>query len=169
MHRVVLTGTFLVLASAVSAQQPAGRGAQATTTTIVSAADVSALAAKAKADRKPDQPNVVQAMVRHAPYTVNLESRAGVAPASVHEHEAELFYVIDGSGTLVTGGKLRDEKRTNAENLTGSGVEGGESRRVAKGDVIMVPENTPHWFSAVDGTLVLMSLHLPQAPGGATR
>jgi len=45
-----------------------------------------------------------------------------------------LFYVIDGAGTLVTGGKLIDEKRTNAENLSGSGIEGGVSKRVAKGD-----------------------------------
>jgi quercetin dioxygenase-like cupin family protein len=38
------------------------------------------------------------------------------------------------------------------------------TRRVAKGDFIMVPEGTPHWFSAIDGTIVLMSLHLPRPP-----
>jgi quercetin dioxygenase-like cupin family protein len=43
-------------------------------------------------------------------------------------------------------------------------TEHGVTRRVAKGDFIMVPENTPHWFSAIDGTVVLMSLHLPHAP-----
>jgi mannose-6-phosphate isomerase-like protein (cupin superfamily) len=92
------------------------------------------------------------------------EYRAAVANAAVHETEAELFYVVDGSATLVTGGKLTNSNRTNAENLTGSGIEGGMSRRVAKGDFIMVPEGTPHWFSAIDGTVVLMSLHLPHSP-----
>ena len=103
-------------------------------------------------------------MIQLAPYNVSLEYRAAVANAAVHETEAELFYVIDGSATLVTGGKLTNENRTNAENLSGSGIEGGVSRRVAKGDFIMVPEGTPHWFSAIDGTVVLMSLHLPHPP-----
>jgi len=42
------------------------------------------------------------------------------------------------------------------------------SRRVAKGDFIMVPEGTPHWLSAIDGTVVLISLHLPRAPQRCT-
>jgi mannose-6-phosphate isomerase-like protein (cupin superfamily) len=121
--------------------------------------------AKAKSERKPDQANFVQPIVQLAPYNANLEYRvAGVnAPASVHEREAEMFYVVEGSGTLVTGGALREEKRTNAEKLTGTGIEGGTSRRLAKGDFVMVPEKTAHWFTQIDGTLVLMSIHLPHA------
>ena len=85
--------------------------------------------------------------------------------ASVHETEAELFYVLDGAGTLVTGGKLKEEKRTNAENLTGSGIEGGVSKKVSKGDWIMVPAGVPHQYPSVDaGGLTLMSLHLPNKP-----
>ena len=86
-----------------------------------------------------------------------------MGPAAVHEKEAEMFYVIDGSGTLTTGGKLANEKPTNAENLTGTAIEGGKSQAVAKGDFVIVPENTPHWFSAIDGTIVLMSLHVPRS------
>jgi mannose-6-phosphate isomerase-like protein (cupin superfamily) len=130
---------------------------------FASMSDVTAMIAKAKAERKADQPNFVQPILTLAPYAANLEHRIGGvnAPASVHEREAEMFYVIDGSGTLVTGGKLKDERRTNAENLAGTGIDGGNSRRVEKGDFVMVPENTPHWFTGIDGTLVLMSLHLP--------
>jgi len=73
-----------------------------------------------------------------------------------------MFFVIDGSGTLVTGGKLVGETRTNAENLSGTAIDGGASRNVAKGDYFIVPENTPHWFSKINGTLVLMSLHVPR-------
>jgi mannose-6-phosphate isomerase-like protein (cupin superfamily) len=130
--------------------------------TFASAADVTAMMAKAKNDRKQDQANFIQQILQLAPYNVNLEYRAAVGPASVHEKEAELFFVIDGSGTLVTGGKLVGETRTNAENLSGTGVDGGASRAVAKGDYFIVPENTPHWFSKVNGTLVLMSLHVPR-------
>jgi quercetin dioxygenase-like cupin family protein len=55
-----------------------------------------------------------------------------------------------------------NEKRTNAENLSGTAIEGGTSQPMAKGDFLIVPENTPHWFSSIDGTLVLMTLHVPR-------
>ena len=121
-----------------------------------------ALIAKAKSDRKEGQPMVAERILHLAPYNANLEYRAGIAPASVHEKEAEVFYVIDGTATMVTGGKLINEKRTNPANLSGTGIENGESRTVAKGDFIIVPENTPHWFSKIDGVLVLMTLHVPR-------
>jgi len=158
--RAAIASLIVILASSLaSAQQPAPN--PAASRTMVSAADVAALMAKAKAERKEGQALLAQSMIQLAPYNVSLEYRAAVANAAVHETEAELFYVVDGAATLVTGGKLTNENRTNAQNLTGSGIEGGVTRRVAKGDFIMVPENTPHWFSAIEGTVVLMSLHLP--------
>jgi mannose-6-phosphate isomerase-like protein (cupin superfamily) len=161
--RNIITSLILIgLSSAASAQAPAPAAAAART--MVSAADVTALIAKAQADRKDNQPIVAQSLLQLAPYNVSLEYRASVGNAAVHETEAEMFYVIDGSATLVTGGKLTNENRTNAENLTGTGIEGGTARHVAKGDFVMVPEKTPHWFSAIDGTVVLMSLHLPHKP-----
>ena len=163
--RALMAGFVVILtASAAFAQQPPAPAAAAASRTMVSAADVTALIAKAKAERRDNQALLAQSMIQLAPYNVSLEYRAAVANAAVHETEAELFYVIDGSATLVTGGKLTNENRTNAANLSGSGIEGGISRRVAKGDFIMVPEGTPHWFSAIDGTVVLMSLHLPHSP-----
>lgn len=155
----------LVLVTLASSIALAQAPSPAASRTMVSAADVTAMIAKAKADRK-DEPNIAQKMIELAPYNVSLEYRAAVGPAAVHDTEAELFYVIDGSATLVTGGKLTNEKRSNAENLTGTGIDGGQSRHVAKGDFVMVPEGTPHWFSKIDGTVVLMSLHLPHKPAG---
>jgi mannose-6-phosphate isomerase-like protein (cupin superfamily) len=160
--RAVIIGLAVALASvSVHTQQAVQNPAQAMKT-LASSADVAALIAKARSERKEGQALVVQPIVQLAPYTASLEYRAAVATASVHEREAELFYVIEGSGTMVTGGKLANESRTNPANLTGSGVEGGTSRHLAKGDVIFVPENTPHWFSAINGTLILMSLHVPR-------
>jgi mannose-6-phosphate isomerase-like protein (cupin superfamily) len=161
MRAVVAGLALLFVSSAVFAQQPA---APAAGRTMVSAADVAALIAKARVDRKEGQALLPQSMIRLDPYNVSLEYRASVGTASVHETEAELFYIVDGSAMLVTGGKLRNENRTNAANLSGSGIDGGVSRHVAKGDFIMVPEGVPHWFSSIDGTVVLMSLHLPHAP-----
>ena len=132
--------------------------------TFMSAAEVSALAAQA-AQRTPAGPLVSQPIVGLLPYVANLEYRTAVGPAAVHETEAELFQVIDGSGVLVTGGRLAGETRANAENRRGTGIEGGVSRTVAKGDFFIVPEGVPHWFSRINGTLVLMSLHVPHQMG----
>lgn len=146
------------------AQQPNQQRAPQPDKTFTSAADVEAMIAKAKSERKPDQPNFNQPLLRLAPYAVNLEYRVeGIdTPATVHEKEAELIYVVDGAGTLTTGGKLVGEKRTNASNLSGTAVEGGTPRRISKGDYIFVPENTPHSFTRTQGRLVIMSVHVPR-------
>jgi mannose-6-phosphate isomerase-like protein (cupin superfamily) len=158
MKTLQLIATSVLFAAAALAQ-PAAQPPK----TFASSADVEALIAKAKADHKDGQAVLVQRILQLAPYNVNLEYRTSVGPASIHEKEAELFFVIDGSATMVTGGKLTEEKRTNAENLSGAGIEGGESRRIVKGDYIIVPENTAHWFSKIDSTLILMSLHVPRS------
>jgi mannose-6-phosphate isomerase-like protein (cupin superfamily) len=158
---LILASVGLAFTSAGFAQQ-----APAEPKTYASAADVAALLAKAKADHKDGQPIVTERILQLAPYNANLEYRASVGNAAVHEKEAEVFYVIEGSATMVTGGKLTEEKRANPENLNGTGIEGGISRTVSKGDFIIVPENTPHWFSSINGTIVLMTLHVPRPVPG---
>jgi mannose-6-phosphate isomerase-like protein (cupin superfamily) len=155
----------LFVPHSLSAQAPASQGAPAAPKLFAAAGDVTAMIERARKERKPDQANFVQPIVGLRPFNANLEYRAaGVnAPASSHDKDAEMFYVVEGAGTIVTGGKLKDERRTNPENLTGSAIEGGTSRKLTKGDWVMVPENTPHWFTQVEGALVLMSIHLPRA------
>ena len=130
--------------------------------TYTSSTEVQELQAKAKAARKEGQALVTERILSLAPYNANLEYRPAVGPAAIHETEAEMFYVIDGSATLVTGGKLVKEARTNADNLTGTGIEGGTPQKVAKGDFIIVPEKTAHWFSEINGSITLMSIHVPR-------
>jgi len=162
MHALRIS-SILTLATVAAVAQQAGAPAAQAMKTFASSADVTAMIAKAKSERKENQAIVAQSILRLAPYNASLEYRASVGPAAVHEKEAEMFYVIDGSGTMVTGGKLVNETRPNAENLSGTAIEGGATRNIAKGDFIIVPENTPHWFSAINGTLVLMSLHVPRS------
>ena len=152
------------VAAVAMAQQPNQQGAPQPDKTFASAADVQAMIAKAKSERKPDQPNFAQPLLKLAPYTANLEYRVeGIdTPATVHEKEAELIYVVDGAATFTTGGKLVGEKRTNPSNLSGTAVEGGTPRRISTGDYIFVPENTPHSFTRTEGRLVIMSIHVPR-------
>ena len=166
--RSMITATTLALtlmAAIALARQPAARPApQASakpTNLFMSASQVNALIEKAKSERKPNQPLVIEPILELGGYDGHLEYRASVGNASQHETEAELFYVIEGSATLNTGGKLVNEKRTDAANLNGSAIEGGTKRDIAKGDWVFVPQNTPHWFSPINGVLVLYSMHMP--------
>ena len=155
--RLTLMITFVSLAAMLSAQQPVAKS-------YSSAADVAAMVEKAKRERKPDQGNYIQQILQAAPYNVNLEYRVqGIdTNPNIHETEAEMVYVVEGAGVLTVGGKLKDEKRTNATNLTGSKLEGGTPRRIAKGDYSLIPENTAHSFTQVEGALVIMSVHMPR-------
>ena len=78
---------------------------------------------------------------------------------SVNRHETtvtEIYYMLEGTATIVTGGKIVDEKPTGASpntkrpNFQGTKIEGGVSRRVGPGDVIVIPGNLPHWWSSMD-------------------
>jgi len=157
------------LATVASAQQTAVPAASSATAmkTFCASADVQALIAKAKSERKEGQPIVVERVVQLAPYMANLEYRASVGAAAVHEKEAELMYVVDGSGTITTGGTLVNQTRMNPANLTGTAIDGGTQQKIAKGDFIFIPENTPHWISSIDGTIVLVSLHVPRPVPGS--
>src|SRR5215813_12701414 len=116
---------------------------------MISASEVAALEAKQPKDKN----SVGQQMLKLGNYNINMEHRVMGQAAAVHEKEAELFYVIDGSGTIVTGGKLVEEKRTNEANLSGTSIQGGISKKITKGDWIMVPEGVPHQIPNVDGAL----------------
>ena len=151
-----------VLSLSIWAQQPAGqRQNQAPPPLqggVVTAADLAAIVAQQPKDRTGNR-----TFLQLAPYNVNMEHRVNMPQnASIHDKEAELFYVIDGGGTIVTGGKLTNPTK-NGDNSTGSGIEGGTAKKLGKGDFVLVPEGTPHWFSTIEGTLTLMSLHLPRA------
>jgi mannose-6-phosphate isomerase-like protein (cupin superfamily) len=76
--------------------------------------------------------------------------------ANLHQTKVtEIYYILDGSATLVTGGMLPDPKpnRPGSTTFQSTRIEGGTSRHVGKGDVIIIPGRTPHWFSSQEGDL----------------
>jgi mannose-6-phosphate isomerase-like protein (cupin superfamily) len=152
----------LPLFAAVTALLPAVALAQTAPTISVNAADVQAKIAKAEAAVKAGKPIPPQELLAFAPYRAAMEYRTSVGGASTHREENEFFYAIEGSGHLVTGGKLVDEKEANLRNLGGSAIVGGQGQEVAKGDWIMVPAGVAHWFDRIDGRLVLMSMKMPK-------
>jgi quercetin dioxygenase-like cupin family protein len=154
-------------AAAAQPQAPAAQMDPAAMKTFASASDVQALLAKAKGERKEGQVMVAEHILSLAPYTANLEYRPIEGAVAVHEKEAEMVYVIDGGGTLTTGGKVLGEKRTNDANLSGTAIDGGTAQTINKGDFAIIPEGTPHQFKPANGLLVMMTLHVPRTAGGA--
>jgi mannose-6-phosphate isomerase-like protein (cupin superfamily) len=85
-------------------------------------------------------------------YRINLVHRSKPAGALAHAGNTELHYIVEGAGTVVTGGTI---DRGQGTEVT---IRGGETRRVAKGDVIVIPANSPHWYSAVDGEITYLEV-----------
>lgn len=131
--------------------------------TFASSAEIADLIAKAKAEHKEGQAAIFKPILSLAPYHATLEYRAGLAPAQIHEKDAELIVVLDGAGTVTTGGTLVDEKRSNDANLSGSGIAGGTEQALKKGDVLIVPEKVAHQTKPAEGqVIVLMTFHVPR-------
>ncbi len=79
-------------------------------------------------------------------------------PQDANQHltkVSEIYYMLEGAGTLVTGGTLPNPKplTPGSTNMQSPRIEGGVSRRVSKGDVIIIPGRTPHWWSSQEGDL----------------
>jgi mannose-6-phosphate isomerase-like protein (cupin superfamily) len=71
----------------------------------------------------------------------------------VHEKETDVIHVIDGEATFVTGGTMVGGKSTKAGQQLGSDIKGGQTHHLTKGDVIVVPAGTPHWFKEVPNSI----------------
>jgi len=82
-------------------------------------------------------------------YMVHASRREAAGMAEIHEQDTDIVYVLDGTATFVTGGTAVDTKVTGPGEIRGTAIQGGETRKLVKGDVIIVPAGTPHWFQQV--------------------
>lgn len=92
-------------------------------------------------------------------YAIHEVHRSKPAPAAIHPGWTELHFILEGGGTLVTGGRMASVGGKNT-------VEGGVAQEVKKGDAVIVPPNTPHMYSRVDGTLTYLEVRFV-APSAA--
>ena len=106
-----------------------------------------------------DSKNVSAAFAKGMPlletagYKVHASRRVEPGQAEIHTLDTDVIYVVDGSATLVTGGKAVDAKEIAPNEIRGTKIEGGEAHQIAKGDVIVIPKGVPHQFTAVTGEL----------------
>ena len=92
-------------------------------------------------------------LVNMGNYMVHASHREMDGIAEIHTLDTDLIYMLEGSATFVTGGSVPGAKPIEPNELRGSAIVGGESRRIVKGDVIVVPAGVPHMFTSVQGPL----------------
>ena len=82
-------------------------------------------------------------------YMVHASRREKPGQAEIHTKDADVIYVLQGSATFVTGGEAVDGKTIAPDEIRGSSIKSGETRKLAKGDVVIVPRGVPHQFLEV--------------------
>jgi len=82
-------------------------------------------------------------------YMVHASRRDAAGMAEVHQQDTDIVYVLGGTATFVTGGTVNEPKTIAPGEIRGASIQGGETRKLVKGDVIIVPAGTPHWFQQV--------------------
>lgn len=91
-------------------------------------------------------------------YMVHTSRRDKSGLAEIHALDTDIIYVLQGTATLVTGGTAVDAKEIAPNEFRGSRIEGGVTRQLSKGDVIIVPTNTAHWFKEVNGEFLYYTI-----------
>jgi glc operon protein GlcG len=91
-------------------------------------------------------------------YMVHTSRRDKPGLAEIHALDTDIIYVLQGSATLVTGGTAVDAKDIAPNEIRGSRIEGGITRQLSKGEVIIVPNNTAHWFKEVNGEFLYYTI-----------
>jgi len=91
-------------------------------------------------------------------YMVNTSRRDKPGLAEIHTLDTDIIYVTEGTATFVTGGTATEPREISPNEIRGSGIDGGETRQLSKGDVIIVPNGVPHWFKEVGGTFLYYTI-----------
>ncbi len=154
--------------------------AQASSTSIpavdVTAADLRATLETAVASGVTDKPiRTVDAGGHHVGIAlVHRGPLANAVAGTIHSEVTEVYSVLEGSGTLVTGGRLIDpqprentarRRMVSGPGWTGTGMEGGVTRQVAEGDVIIIPAGTPHYFSDIAESITYTVVRIDPGQG----
>jgi mannose-6-phosphate isomerase-like protein (cupin superfamily) len=75
--------------------------------------------------------------------------RTEAGHVEVHEKETDVFYIVEGGATFITGGKMIGGKLIKPGQWQGTDIQGGEVHHLSKGDVIVIPAGIPHWYKEV--------------------
>jgi mannose-6-phosphate isomerase-like protein (cupin superfamily) len=168
--RKLMLGVVMMM-FAVSGQEPSCRHCSAT---YIGASEMQAYLARAMDNGLIDQ-QVRSVDLGKTQLGVGIVYRGKLsepAKASVAEHDlvSEVYHVLDGSATLVTGPELVDEQRRpanqqNVREFNGPGknaasIRNGVTYNLKPGDVVIVPAGTGHWFTRIDDHITYLMVRI---------
>jgi hypothetical protein len=167
MHhsRLFLAGLGLIASAALA------QGTGVPPAVIVTPAEFNAALKSAPPTQAEFNKIVKPASAANAKVSVDINKRIRAEERGiVHDRVTEVYTIIEGGGTLLTGGTLIDPKPMKltgessiGPSQVGSSIHGGESKHVGVGDVVVIPAGTPHMFTALDGTVVYSVLRFDPA------
>jgi mannose-6-phosphate isomerase-like protein (cupin superfamily) len=134
----------LVAATSLAAQAPP------TSVTTIPAAEVAAAFAKGRP------------LIENAAYKVHASRRDVPGGAELHGLDTDIFHVLEGSATLVTGGQIAEAKETAPNERRGAAITGGTSQRLTKGDIVIVPKGVAHQFTEVSAPFLYYTVKVTQ-------
>jgi mannose-6-phosphate isomerase-like protein (cupin superfamily) len=105
-------------------------------------------------------------LLETASYKVHASLREGPGKAEVHLRDTDIIYVLEGTATIVTGGRVVNGETTAADEIRGSSLEGGAEQRLIEGDVFIVPHGVPHLFARVEAPFRYYVVKATASEGG---
>jgi mannose-6-phosphate isomerase-like protein (cupin superfamily) len=162
-----LLAFLFALSAAAPDVTPAQQGTSAPAT-YITVADVQATLNRSPEAAVNPQPNirVVDAGGYNVAVGVLHRPQTPLGGAAVHFQVTEIYHVIDGAGTLVTGGTMVNAKTRPPDSeavkledgpgASGTAIQDGVSRRIQAGDVVVIPAGVPHWFSGIEGSITYL-------------
>lgn len=170
--KFLLGAVAFLLAASAAAPDPVPEPQASAAATYVSLADVQTALGRSPQLAVNPQPNI--RVVNAGGYNVAIgaihrpQSPPGVA--AIHYKVTEVYHVLDGAATLVTGGKMVDAKPRPADSESvkfedgpgesGTSIQGGTSQRIKAGDVVVIPAGVPHWFSSIEGSITYLVVRM---------
>ena len=158
-----------VSAALVGTPVPTRAQTKALPAATVSAAQIQALMAPRKPNTLPNI-RVVDAGGHHVGVGVLYRTEGQTQNTAVHFKVSEVYHVMKGSGTLVTGGTVVNPKtraadsvevtREDGPGVTGTAIQDGVNHELKEGDVIVIPAGTPHWFSKINGSISYLVIRI---------
>jgi oxalate decarboxylase/phosphoglucose isomerase-like protein (cupin superfamily) len=179
MQKIFLSVAAIIFALSIPGKFPAAQAQNAQsasphlprgTATDISNAEIQSMVQKTATDRISDQ--AIRVVSINGEYNVGVgvvhRSKTSGAQAGggiEHSQITEIYHVIEGNATLVTGGTMGDTSEfpanhpvvaiLNGPSTRGGPVQNGVSRKIGPGDVVIIPPNTIHWFSEISSDQIV--------------
>jgi len=96
-------------------------------------------------------------------FKIQAGRRTGPGEVEIHAHDTDIFYILEGSATFVTGGTAIEQRLVGEGETRAKEIAGGQARHLVKGDVIVIPTNVPHWFKEVKGPFLYLMVKVVDA------